>query len=142
MTMRLEFTAEILKKLNYQRFRHPAPLVQRRMEALWLKAHDLPHAQIAELVDISENMLRDYFELYRQGGGEKLKDLNYDRTESELAAHITSQEAYFREDPTANIIEAQSKIEAVTGVKRSETQIREFLKKLHLCYRKVGMIPA
>jgi len=129
MTIRFEFTDEILKELNYQRYRHLSPVVQRRMEALWLKAHDLPHAQIAELVDIAENTLRDYFELYRQGGVEKLKELNYYRPESELTAHITSLEAHFRENPPASIKEAQSEIEAITGIHRSETQIREFLKK-------------
>lgn len=129
MTIRLEFTSEVLKELNYQRFHHPAPLVQRRMEALWLKAHDLPHAQIAELVDIAENTLRDYLERYQQGGVEKLKELNYYRPESELTAHVSSLEAYFRENPPASIKEAQSEIEAMTGIKRSETQVREFLKK-------------
>jgi hypothetical protein len=38
--------------------------------------------------------------------------------------------------------EAQSEIEALTGIRRSETQVREFLKKLHLRCRKIGMIPA
>ena len=47
MTMQLEFTPAILGELNYERYRHPIPLVQRRMEALWLKSHGLPHGQIA-----------------------------------------------------------------------------------------------
>ena len=79
MTIQLEITPEILKELHYQRYNHPAPLVQRRMEALWLKGHELPHAQIAELVGVTENTIRDYFELYQQGGVEKLKELNYYR---------------------------------------------------------------
>jgi len=129
MTIQLEFTPEILKELYYQRYRHLAPLVQRRMDALWLKAHGLPHAQIAELVGGTENTLREYFELYQQGGLEKLKELHYYRPESKLNAHSVSLEAYFREHPPASIKEAQSEVEAITGVKRSETQVREFLKK-------------
>lgn len=129
MTIQLEFTPDTLKELHYQRYHHPAPLVQRRMEALWLKGHELPHGQIAELVGVSENTVRDYFELYQQGGIEKLKELNYYRPESVLTAHITSLEAHFRDNPPASIKEAQSEIEAITGVKRSETQIAEFLKK-------------
>jgi len=129
MTIQLEFTPEILKELYYHRYRHLAPLVQRRMDALWLKAHGLPHAQIAELVGITENTLREYFELYQQGGIEKLKELNYYRPESELKEHVTSLETYFRDHPPASIKEAQKKIELITGVQRSETQVREFLKK-------------
>ena len=129
MTIQLQLTPEILKEIYYHRYNHPAPLVQRRMEALWLKGHGLAHAQIAELVGVTENTIRDYFELYQQGGVEKLKELNYFIPESKLNAHIASLEAHFRENPPASIKEAQSEIETITGVKRSETQVAEFMKK-------------
>jgi transposase len=99
------------------------------MEAVWLKGHDLSHAQIAELVGVTENTIRDYFELYQQGGVEKLKELNYYVPDSKLNAHVISLEAHFRDNPPASIKEAQSEIETITGVKRSETQVAEFLKK-------------
>jgi len=133
MTIQLAFTPEIVEELNYQRYHHPSPMVQRRMEALWLKAHALPHVQIATLVDITENTLRDYFELYQKGGVEKLKEIHYYRPESELSAHIVSLEAHFLANPPASIKEAQSEIETITGIKRSETQVREFLKKNYIC---------
>lgn len=133
MTIQLQFTDEILEEIQYHRYNHPAPLVQRRMDALWLKGHDLPHAQIAELVGVTENTIRDYFELYQQGGVEKLKELNYYVPESKLNAHVTSLESHFREHPPASIKEAQSEIEVITGVKRSETQVAEFLKKNSIC---------
>lgn len=129
MTIQLEFTPEKLQEIHYQRYNHPAPLVQRRMEAVWLKGHGLQHKQIAELVGVTENTIRDYFELYQQGGIEKLKELNYSGSQSKLDEHITSLESYFRENPPASIKEAQSKIEKITDVKRSETQVAEFLKK-------------
>lgn len=129
MTIQLHLTPEILKEIYYQRYNHPSPLVQRRMDAVWLKGHELGHAQIAELVGVTENTIRDYFALYQQGGIEKLKELNYSGSESKLDEHISSLEAYFREHPPASIKEAQHKIELITGVKRSETQIAEFLKK-------------
>jgi len=129
MTIQFEFPPETLKELLYQRYNHLAPLVQRRMEALWLKAHGLPHAQIAELVGVAENTIREYFELYQQGGVEKLKELNYYQPESQLNAHIISLETYFKEKPPASVKQAQHEIEIITGVHRSETQVREFLKK-------------
>jgi transposase len=127
--MQLEFTPEILEVLNYERYRHPLPLVQRRMEALWLKSHGLLHGQIAQLVNITENTLRDYFQLYVDGGVERLKEVAIQGPESALQEHYASLEAYFRAHPPATIKEAQSKIEALTGIKRSETQVREYLKK-------------
>ena len=129
MTIQLELTQETLKEIHYHRYNHPAPLVQRRMEALWLKGHGLPHAQIAELVGVTENTIREYFELFREGGLEKLKELNYYVPSSKLNAYVTSLEVHFRDHPPASIKEAQSEIETITGVKRSETQVAEFLKK-------------
>lgn len=129
MTIQLDFTPEILEEIHDQRYNHPAPLVQRRMEALWLKAHGFPHGQIAKLMRLTENTLRDYFELYQAGGLEKIKELNYYRPEGVLNQHIVSLEAHFRDHPPASVKEAQSEIEAITGVKRSETQVAEFLKK-------------
>ena len=129
MTKRFEFSPEILKEINYQRYNHLVPLVQRRMDAIRLKAHGILHKEIAEILGITENTLRDYFELYEQGGLEKLKEIHYYQPESELKEHIVSLEAHFREHPPATIKQAQHEVEIITGVRRSETQIREFLKK-------------
>ncbi len=133
MTMQLEFTPEIRAILNYERYHYFVPLVQRRMEALWLKSHGLPHEQIAKLVGVTENTIREYFELYKSGGIEKVKEVTFYRPKSEMEAYTTTLEAHFRANPPATIKEAQSEIEALTGIRRSETQVREFLKKNSIC---------
>ncbi len=129
MTKQFEFSPETVEEINYQRYNHLASLVQRRMDAIRFKAYGMLHKQIAEIIGISENTLRDYLELYEQGGLEKLKEIHYYQSESELKEHIVSLEAYFREHPPATIKHAQHEVEIITGVRRSETQIREFLKK-------------
>jgi len=133
MTTQLAFTAETRKELNYERYHHPVPLVQRRMEVLWLKSHDLPHALIAQLAGLSENTIRDYFELFSAGGLDKLKEVHFYRPESARVPHANSLEEYFRLNPPATIKEAQSEIEALTGIQRSETQVAAFLKKNSIC---------
>jgi transposase len=143
MTIQLEFSPDTLLILNDERYSHPVPIVQRRMEALWLKSHNLPHAQIAKLVGVCENTLRDYFKLYQEGGVENLRTVHFHRPISELNTHITSLEAHFKEHPPATINKAQNDIETLTGIKRSRTQVRTFLKKkLGMRCRKIGMIPA
>jgi transposase len=129
MTKQFEFSPEEVEEINYLRYNHLAPLVQRRMDAIRLKAYGMLHKQIAEIIGITENTLRDYFELYEQGGLEKLKEIHYYQPERELKEHIVSLEAHFREHPPATIKQAQHEVEIITGVRRSETQIREFLKK-------------
>ncbi len=76
------------------------------MDASGLKAYGMLHQQIAKMNGIAENTRRDYFELYEQGGLEKLKEIHYYQPESELKEHIVSLEAYFREHPPATIKQA------------------------------------
>ena len=42
LMIRIEFTEEAIDKLRYERFHHPHPRVQRKMEALLLKSEGLP----------------------------------------------------------------------------------------------------
>jgi len=51
-------------------------------------------------------------------------------------------EAAFREQPPAPINEAVTRIEQRTGIKWSPTQVRQFLKKMGLRGRTVGVLPA
>jgi hypothetical protein len=41
-----------------------------------------------------------------------------------------------------SISEAAAKIEALTGIKRGETQVRKFLKDKGFRFRRVGTVPA
>lgn len=142
MTKQLTFTPELQKELNSERYHHPSPIVQRRMEVLWLKSHELPHKQIAQLAGVCENTMREHFALYEEKGIEGLKMLNYQGQPSELNEQSATLEAHFRAKPMQSLKEAQAEIEKVTGIKRSESQVRVFLHKLGLRCRKVGMIPA
>jgi hypothetical protein len=66
--LQLEFTETEKQALHYERFNHPHPRVQLKMEVLWLKSQNLPHWQICQLTGISENTLRSYCQAYREGG--------------------------------------------------------------------------
>lgn len=85
--IQIMFTEEERKALRHERFHHPHPRVQQRMEAVLLKSYDLPHAQIAQIVDIDEGALRDYLRRYQEGGIEALKALSWPGTQSELIPH-------------------------------------------------------
>jgi transposase len=138
----IEFTEEEMQALNYERYHHPHPQVQRKMEALWLKSQKLSHEEICRLTGISPNTLRRYLREYQRRGIEALKELNIYQPQSELNQHTATIEAYFREHPPASVKEAMAKIEELTGIKRSENRVREFLKSIGLAPRKVGTIPA
>jgi len=138
----IEFTEEEKQALHHERFHHPHPRVQQKIEAIWLKSQGLAHQEFCRLTGISKPTLCAYLKDYQEGGIEKLKEVNFYRPTSELAAHASSLETYFREHPPASVKEAAAKIEELTGIKRSETQVRKFMKSLGMKPRKIGMIPA
>lgn len=138
----LEFTPEAIDELDYERYHHPHPQVQRKMEVLYLKSQSLKHQEIQRLCRIqSRTTLSKYFRQYQDGGIEGLKQLHYKGQPSELNKHIPSLKAYFEEHPPRNSAEAQAAIERITGIKRSPTQIKAFLKRLGMKSRKVGYLP-
>ena len=138
----IEFPQEDLKTIEYERFNHPIPLVKRRMEVLWLKSQGLPHKQISKLAGVCDNALTKYLRLYRDGGLDEVRKVNFYRPKSELEKHRDAIEQRFREYPVATIAEAAAKIEELTGIHRSTTQVRVFLRKLGMRHRKVGSVPA
>lgn len=140
--IKLEFTEVQAKTLHYERYHHPHPRVQRKMEALWLKSQGLRHREICRLTGISATTLTSYLRRYQAGGIEALKEVDFYRPQSQLQAHRGTLEAYFREHPPATAKEAMAKIEALTGVRRSPDRVRVFLKRLGMDCRKVGMVPA
>ena len=140
--LRLEFTPADKAVLNHERYYHPHPHVRRKMEALWLKSEGLAHAEICRLASISEPTLSQYLKEYQQGGIEQLKQLHFYQPESELVAQTDLLKGYFEQHPPATLKEAQAKIEELTGLKRSQTQIRTYLKSMGMKCRKVGMLPA
>lgn len=71
--IKLEFSQAQAEALNYERYHHPHPRVQRKMEALWLKSQGLRHQEICRLTGIGSTTLTGYLRAYQQGGLEALK---------------------------------------------------------------------
>ena len=93
--LQMKFTPKEQQALHYERFNHPHPRVQQKMEAVLLKSHGLSHALIVTILRIDEGTLRDYLRAYQEGGIEELKTIPWKGTESELAAHETTLKSFF-----------------------------------------------
>ena len=140
--LHITFSEQDIADLRYERYHHPHPRVQMKMEALLLKSRNLPHHEIAACVGVSEPTLRTYFRTYLAGGIAALREVHFYRPASDLEQHRTTLEAYFAAHPPANATQAAAALEEVTGIKRSPTQIRIFLKRLGLKRLKTYAIPA
>lgn len=142
VTIKIEFTAEEIDELEYERYHHPHPKVQRKMESLYLKSQGLEHQEIRRLCRISsKTTLSGYLKQYQKGRVEGLKQLNYLGQANELLGYAPTLEEEFKIRPPRSTTQAQATIEKLTGVKRSPTQIRAFMKRLGLRCRKVGYVP-
>ena len=58
--IQIDFADDQIETLKYERYYHPHPGVQRKMEALLLKSRGLPQKQICRITGITANTLRLY----------------------------------------------------------------------------------
>src|ERR687886_423644 len=123
------FSAEDLAEIRHERYHHPHPRVQRKLEVLWLKSQGLTHAAIAHLADVSPRSVQRYLDEFEQGGLDMVRRLGWPGKRCELDEHHASLEDYFLEHPPRSAREAQEAIERLTGIRRGLSQVRAFLEK-------------
>jgi transposase len=128
---KLTFSEADQQALHMERFEHPHPRVQQRMEALWLISQGLVYSEVARLSGVSEATVDRYVASYRNGGLDGLRNLNWGTSSvSELVEHKESLEESFRKNPPHTVAEARQRIKDETGIERGLTQVRAFLKRL------------
>lgn len=127
---RLDFPPPVLAQIEHDRYHHPCPQVQRRMELLRLAAHGLPRADLLRLTGLSRATVQRRLDNYRDGGLDAVRRWAYRGQPNGLAPHAASLEDHFRRHPPATVADAQATIERLTGVRRGPTQVRQFLKKV------------
>lgn len=133
--IQIEFTKEEIERLHHEHLRHSHPRVRQRCEVVYLKALGFSHKEIGRITRLSQPTVRSYLEMYRDGELEKLKELNFYTPTSELDAHREEIEAEFEARPPATANEAAERIEKLTGICRSPTQVREFLERMGMKWR-------
>src|SRR5215831_19678230 len=84
------FSEETLAEIRHDRYHHPHPRVQRKMEVLWLKSRGLTHAAIAEYADVSPRSVQRYLDGFEQGGLDRLRRLGWQGQPCALDEHQQS----------------------------------------------------
>ena len=120
--IQIDFSAEEIKQLYYERYHYPHPMIQKRMEALYLKSQKLSHQTICQICHLSKTTLIVYLRKYQEGAIEGLKTLGYKGQVSELNQHSTTIEEQFQKNPPRTSSEASAMIEQLTGIKTSPTK--------------------
>jgi transposase len=136
--IRLTISADDMQKLEQERFQHPHPRVQRKMEAVYLTGMGLPRPEVARLLHVTEGTVRSYLVAYRDGGIVALERFNPHPHSAALDTHATTLVEAFTHTPPHTVQEAVDRIETLTGIRRSPTQVREWLKKTGLVVERLG----
>jgi transposase len=110
--------------------------------AILLLKENIDIETISRVVCVSERQIRNYRKIYEEQGNIVLTRNTRYRPVSELHTYkdIIREELTIR--PVATSAEASERIQALTGVKRSPTQVRHFMHQLGLRPLKVASIPA
>lgn len=136
------FSEAAVEAIAHDRYHHPDPRVQQRMEILWLKSKSEPHWRIADLARVSRATVQRTLRIYAAEGLDGVRAFGWKGQPSALTPHRAAIEAAFREHPPHTAHEAARRIEELTGVRRKVSRVRTFLKDdLGMKCLKVAPIP-
>jgi len=139
--LRIQLTEDEQRIVNEERISHPNERIRERMLVLWLLHKGVTRQKAAEIVGIGRATVQRYVAAFRDGGLDGLRRWDPNRPESELAAFRDLIRASFEKQPARTVAEAGERIFELTGLRRSPTQVRKFLKGLGLKFQRVRMVP-
>ena len=99
---RISFTEEESAAIGRDRFHHPNPRVQQRMEILWLKMHGEIHERIAELAGCSRRSVQRVLDCFVAGGLNAVRQFHEKGRVNELAPSCEVAGRRIPRTPTKN----------------------------------------
>lgn len=142
-TLAFNLSKTEIEKLSYERYTYPDPMVQKRIYAVYLKATlGWSNSIIGHAVGLHYNAVGNWINIYKTNGFEALLSNNYGSKKSELENHADSILKSFQLQPPMTAAAAAERIREMTGISRSEQQVRAFMKRHGLKFIKCGHIPA
>jgi transposase len=139
--LRVQLTEEEQRIVNEERASHPNERIRERMLVLWLLHNGVTRQKAAEIVRVGRATVQRYVAAFRDGGLDGLRRWEPNRPESEMTTFRESIRESFEKQPVRTIAEAGERIFQLTGLRRSPSQVRKFLKGLGLKFQRIRMVP-
>lgn len=130
---------EALIELHQNHIHH---VIRQRAHVILLRAEQLSNSQISHLTALAESTIIDYVHHYLLNGLHWVTALNFRKPVSQLQPFDSLIKEHFSKNPVSTIAQACKEIEDLTGILIKNTQMRTYLKKLDIKWRKIGGIPA
>ena len=138
---RVQLTEEEQRIVNEERCCHPNLRIREKMLVIWLLHTGLTREQAAKGASVSRATVQRYVAAFRQGGLDGLRQWNPNRPVSEMAAYRDLIRESFEKQPACTVAEAGERIFQLTGLRRSPSQVRTFVKDMGLKFQRVRAIP-
>jgi len=136
------FTDEYCQEVERLREMHPVSRERCRLDILHLRTLGLDHQSIAKFAQLSRRQVHRVVKKSHEQGVESVTKFLEKGPENQLLAHKDRIAAQLQENPPATAAEAAERIFALTGIRRSLTQIRKFLRdELGLAWLKTKAVP-
>ena len=117
-----------LNELEYIRFHHPCPAIQKRAEVIMLVSlTPLFYKLIAYLMRLHPNTVTGIIKAFNENGIEAITQWNNLGSESELDKYQKLINKTWEEHPPATLKRAQKQLEEITGMHRCLNSVRRFL---------------
>ncbi len=140
----LQISEAEIAELKYEMYHYPDALAQKRFHSIYLKgiAPELSCQRIGLYVGLSRQKVSAFIQLYNQSGIQRLKFNNYGTNKSELESHSETLLLNLENTPVHQLSQAKERIESLTGIQRSLSAVKSFLKRNDFKYQKIGHIPS
>ena len=127
----------------YEALDDPTTSKKAKLKLLALRMHHegAKSGFIANVLNIHQNSVTNYLKQYRDGGLPAMLENRYYRPSSALKPFMQCLKCNFQVQPVADAKQALARIEALTGIKISESQARRLMKSLGMKLRKSAAIP-
>ena len=136
------FSEAVVEAIAHDRYQHPDPRVQERMEILWFKSRSEPHGRIAALANVSRSTVQRTLRIYAAKGLDGVRSFGWKGPPSALTPHRATIEEEFRKHPPHTAHQAARRIAELTGVERKASRVRKFMRDdLKMRCLKVAPIP-
>ena len=142
-TRQVSFPAVDLERIAWERYRADHPKIRQRMEILWLRHLNYPLSEIARIADCAENTVRAALDAYLQGGLTAVRafEMPQQQRKSSLDPFRDKIIAEFVNTPPHSALEAQERIQSMTGIELTSEAVRAFLHELNFRPIKTGAYP-
>jgi transposase len=121
----------------------PATPEKNKAKLLVIRMHHAGarHGFIAKVLNLHSNTITNHLKEYSKDGLPGTLEDRYYRPSSSLEPFLACLKCSFQVSPVADAKQAVARIESLTGVRLSESQVRRFMKSLGMKVRKACSIP-